>query len=1645
MAIRINNIAGGITSPNTSGLEQQRQSQLERQVSRENIVTDDCPPAGLPTDPGLPPAGEEPIGESNFGDIDFLAPIEEISTDEYQTGRAIREINLFDEYFFLRSATNLFSIDTAGNSVMTPPELSSQLYSSLLYKSPRISAHETTRTTRNSQPTSRQVGIDTFRTINNRFWCLEGAESAPIQEVWIDNRNRDTFNDRKYRIKIENIFSNERVELQYPDPNADDFGSVLEGFSQEYAQEQFSLNVPAGKTFIDTNTSIAQPLLKSETLQLLDDDIARKSYTIDFKTTVRQRVVETAENDRPEYRMKSLYRDYYRMVNPDYTAECDIEDRIQKYLSSNSEDMKSANASSELLERYPNYITIKISRPSNLLQNETPDPSLTVPNNLALTGYDKYILNDLFAGHGRVERNFIQVADETSPQSQQTVRVNDQFFVGFLPELRNGLITHVENHENFLSQRAPLLSSRAINYPLKFDNFDDADALVASDLQPGLEFANFLETQSRIEKRNYAKIFEGTKAKSAIIGYRIEKRNAASNNLLQTFYIMEPPAGKDVTPIEFLDTQVKYGQVYNYRIYSLSLVFGSEYRYNSTPAINESAGSIRFLVNTSPYVRLVEAPFFQKTVPMLDLPPLAPEVSFIPNQRNPKELSIIFNHNVGSKKDIPIAIREADAQAFSSMKLAQNIEPDEPIEYYSDTISETYEMFILSRPPMDYYDFSEGARVEIPVQNRLSVIHEMTLPETNKDYYFTFRAVEPTGISNPTPVYKFKMIDAPNGAFMILEGYDFVSEKPKAAKFDFERALKISPSVHQKFIKYPAGTDLSSREFALSAPQLSDLTLGVHQESIWGKKYKFRITSKKTGRKLDINTTFEKNTLDNVKVMEYAPADCDPLPDRRRQEGDPTSDCISDEMLKLPTLDASLRVEKSKTCADGSTISISHTETYKIDLNNIMQDQSGRAIGLLEYIKLRDSSIMNDCGCEENLDRYLDFIPPLAYMQDQRINDGLDFIAIFDTNGAVPKHIEESVTFGTAEQQTLAKQEAVRKEQRLWWTDDEEPSAAQLSAAGLYPKYFWETRDESGEEINQRQRNCLNKVKQAVRSLTMMTSYSLEQAMEILDGNSSPLTPAAMKAVKDAVNEIKDKPYQTVCAEPTVVIEPTFACDDKVVLKSPTGEILTFTSFQQETRGTETFCVAESQVEKTIKISCSDLDAKSSPTAEAMRRGVSTIANDLVLVRKFKFDVRSTRGSINPETSFANAYTIVSKKIDEDVSRAGLAFGETWTRGIIPEVDQWYDDNCYIPPEPDVPEEVIEQPMPGTTLTQTPEYEVELGVLMQFEKVGNPSQKAWDIVWSPEKLSLLEGDPTVGRYRTQSGKQNWFSFYMQNHMIKTPGYALEDPLNSGPTFHLPKARVNDFGVTGDFNGFQAVMNFLRVPLAATAPNALLALKNSMTWKDSWTISPQHYESTALGGSQFPIEQLEGFSTVNRFDQTTGRAINVEAGSVFYIGGTQDTYLRSQFIIGENVSVQDWRTKMSRFADGFWFGGDSDLSQPIVRDVRTYYPAEGIEKAPLHICVKITRKNIKPATLLITNGQNGVKPGNTFINNNGTSTFTISNSLLGTDYNHRMLLNSPSGQILNPTVFPTVAGRSIAHLLINTFVTFDPITVEVPLV
>ena len=117
-----------------------------------------------------------------------------------------------------------------------------------------------------------------------------------------------------------------------------------------------------------------------------------------------------------------------------------------------------------------------------------------------------------------------------------------------------------------------------------------------------------------------------------------------------------------------------------------------------------------------------------------------------------------------------------------------------------------------------------------------------------------FRSVDVHGkIGYPSPVYEIEMLNDKGAFYPIVKIHEINPRPARITKKSGRRFIQIIPNVGQTLIN----ESKSGFENYTSANDITgDLTYGFKAEPIWNKKFKLRLTSKKTGRKLDFNLQF---------------------------------------------------------------------------------------------------------------------------------------------------------------------------------------------------------------------------------------------------------------------------------------------------------------------------------------------------------------------------------------------------------------------------------------------------------------------------------------------------------------------------------------------------------------------------------------------------------------------------------------------------------------------------------------------------------------------------------------------------------------------------------------------------------------------
>ena len=376
-------------------------------------------------------------------------------------------------------------------------------------------------------------------------------------------------------------------------------------------------------------------------------------------------------------------------------------------------------------------------------------------------------------------------------------------------------------------------------------------------------------------------------------GFGLGQEGAAAFDEVRIKYIIECVVGGSSTlaagnaPVALAPAGVDAGALagmgsmfVNDKIFKIKFVTGE---HGSTENFLELGGTIGGSVEVynAPVTEMAAFPFYSKVVIAQDDPPTAPHVEIIPYREVNNKILILANGTTGTYYEKPAIIEDIDAEHFINSYMAQGgqfppeatasekleIVKNTPILFRSDDPTAEYQMFRIDFAPSSYQDFAEGRKTDIIEYISEDQISSMaTYIDTirpNTKYYYCFRAIDVhEHLSNPTAVYQVEMVDNNGQIYPIIESYSFKSIGQQDLTKSGKRFIYITPSTRQTFFQpdsmFEAAVGDAPRNNLLGNI-LDEGGSGTAPDQVWDNIYKIRLTSKKTGRKLDLNITF-KNT-----------------------------------------------------------------------------------------------------------------------------------------------------------------------------------------------------------------------------------------------------------------------------------------------------------------------------------------------------------------------------------------------------------------------------------------------------------------------------------------------------------------------------------------------------------------------------------------------------------------------------------------------------------------------------------------------------------------------------------------------------------------------------------------------------------------
>ena len=283
-----------------------------------------------------------------------------------------------------------------------------------------------------------------------------------------------------------------------------------------------------------------------------------------------------------------------------------------------------------------------------------------------------------------------------------------------------------------------------------------------------------------------------------------------------------------------------------------------------------------------------------KVVAMNDNPPVPPNFRIVPFNGVSDRLLLLLNSNTGEFPAVPIPIKPGEIETLYSQHVTQNgagmsleefrqsvdnRSPETALIYKNDDPIKEYEVFRTTVKPTSYSDFNTIDNPHEVMSGKVTINKESTaaslidIVEPNTKYYYCARAVDVhRNFSNPTHVFEAELVDNEGQVYLILNTIYFEPEGMPDEKVG-RRFVYIEPSLRN--LQFNPNIQVGQQDQPPTPLELATIQslpgnnlLGVTEgdggpADCWDKTFKVRVTSKKTGKKVDLNITFKNSGVVN--------------------------------------------------------------------------------------------------------------------------------------------------------------------------------------------------------------------------------------------------------------------------------------------------------------------------------------------------------------------------------------------------------------------------------------------------------------------------------------------------------------------------------------------------------------------------------------------------------------------------------------------------------------------------------------------------------------------------------------------------------------------------------------------------------------
>jgi hypothetical protein len=288
-------------------------------------------------------------------------------------------------------------------------------------------------------------------------------------------------------------------------------------------------------------------------------------------------------------------------------------------------------------------------------------------------------------------------------------------------------------------------------------------------------------------------------------------------------------------------------------------------------------------VVVEPSIVVVETPFIATGLPwnedqdqsfgvgtVLDDPGISPNVRVIPYRGVDDKIMFNLETGIGQQYNVPISISSNEEQYYARLQENSDGENGPLVFYENDDPAAAFEIYRISSHPATYRDFENNMIANISTNDKLigyrrgASVSYVDDIKPNVKYYYMFRSRDiHNHYSYPSEIYEVEMIEDAGAVYPRVRVVDPLQDQRKATpQKNLKRFLQIKPQLSQRLFNVSETFAPLSQNENASAPVTDNIALGNRAEKIWDRKFKIRLTSKKSGKKIDLNVTFKKEYSD---------------------------------------------------------------------------------------------------------------------------------------------------------------------------------------------------------------------------------------------------------------------------------------------------------------------------------------------------------------------------------------------------------------------------------------------------------------------------------------------------------------------------------------------------------------------------------------------------------------------------------------------------------------------------------------------------------------------------------------------------------------------------------------------------------------